>query len=741
MNDLTRNELLEPEDIGTNPSSNPSLESVLNARLSRRSILKGSFGLASTAFFGTSLVACGGGSDVIASTAPEITKSLKLNFNAVAKSLADAVSVPAGYTATVLYRLGDPIAAGVAEYKNDGTESGASFAQRAGDHHDGMHFFGLGSDGKYSSSASDRGLLVMNHEAITGAYLHAAGQTIVDNVRTVADEVLKEMNAHGVSVVEVVRNGSSYSYKKDSAFNRRVTALTDMALSGPAAKSPMMITAYSADGSKTRGTVNNCANGYTPWGTYVTCEENWGGFFRRVAATDDANRTAKERTSFSRYGIAGNGTHLWATPTTAAAGDTTFSRWNAMKLGASTNGSDDFRNAPNTYGWIVEIDPFNPASTPKKRTAMGRFAHENAAFLPPVAGQPLVYYMGDDSRGEYLYKYVSTAAWDPADATRGLAAGDKYLDDGKLYVAKFNADGTGSWVELKFGSNGLTSSNATYAFADQADVLINARLAADAVGATRMDRPEWVAVNPANGEAYLTLTNNSNRVLANPTSSQQVVDAANPRFYNDPKGTAATAQKGNPNGHIIRWKDASATATTFQWDVFLFGARSTADAANVNVSNLTANNDFSSPDGLWFSNNTGLLWIQTDDGAYTDVTNCMMLAAVPGKVGDGGKKTITNVDGATTRAIDTYVGAAPGDTNLRRFLVGPKECEITGVAETPDGKALFVNIQHPGEDTKPAYSNPASFGSHWPDGGNARPRSATIVITKNDGGVVGGGLA
>lgn len=741
MNDLTRNELLEPEDIGTNPSSNPSLESVLNARLSRRSILKGSFGLASTAFFGTSLVACGGSSDAIATTAPEVTKSLKLNFNAVAKSLADAVTVPAGYTATVLYRLGDPIAAGVADYKNDGTESGASFAQRAGDHHDGMHFFGLGSDGKYSSSASDRGLLVMNHESITPNYLHATGQTIASNVRTVADEVTKEMNAHGVSVIEVVRNGSSYSYKKDSSFNRRITTFTEMTLSGPAARSPMMITAYSTDGSKTRGTVNNCANGYTPWGTYVTCEENWAGYFRRVAATDDAARSAKERTSFARYGVAGNGNHLWATATAATADDTSFSRWNAMKTGASANGSDDFRNGPNTYGWIVEIDPFNPTSTPKKRTAMGRFGHENAAFLPVVAGQPLVYYMGDDSRGEYLYKYVSNAVWDPADATKGMTAGDKYLDDGKLYVAKFNADGTGSWVELEFGSNGLTSSNATYAFADQADVLINTRLAADAVGATKLDRPEWVAVNPANGDAYLTLTNNSNRVLANPTSSQQVVDAANPRFYNDPKGTAATAQKGNPNGHIIRWKDASATATTFQWDVFLFGARSTADAANVNVSNLTASNDFSSPDGLWFSNNTGLLWIQTDDGAYTDVTNCMMLAAVPGKVGDGGKKTITNVDGATTRAVDTYVGAAPGDTNLRRFLVGPKECEITGVAETPDGKALFVNIQHPGEDTKPTYTNPASFGSHWPDGGNARPRSATIVITKNDGGVVGGGLA
>ena len=751
MNDLARHDLLaDPEDTGTNVSGNPSFDSVLNARLSRRALLKGTFGMATTAFFGTSLVACGGSGDAVAATSPSVeTKTLKLNFNAVAKSLADVVSVPAGYTATVLFRLGDPMAAGVADYRNDGTDSAASFAQRAGDHHDGMHYYGLGADGKYSPNASDRGLLVMNHEAITPVYLHKDGITI-DGVavnrypstitatmtRTVADEVIKEMNAHGVSVIEVAKNGNAVSYKKDSAFNRRITTFTEMLLSGPAAKTPYMITAYSPDGTKTRGTINDCGNGYTPWGTYLACEENWAGYFRRIAAVDNPNRTAKELASFARYGVAGNGRELWATVIAADPSDTSFSRWNAMKTGSSADGSDDFRNVANTYGWNVEIDPFNPASTPKKRTAMGRFAHEGAWPGPVVPGKPLVWYMGCDSRNEYIYKYVSNAVWDPADANKGMAAGDKYLDDGKLYVAKFNADGTGQWIELKFGSNGITASNPAYAFADQADVLINTRLAADAAGATKMDRPEWGAVNPANGEVYLTLTNNNatNRTLAS-------TDAANPRFYNDPKG--GTAQRGNPNGHIIRWAEnnGDVAATGFKWDVFLFGARATADANNVNVSNLTAANDFSSPDGLWFAPSTGLLWIQTDDGAYTDVTNCMLLAAVAGKVGDGGKKTINNVDGANTKAVETYVGAPLGETNLRRFLVGPKECEITGLAETPDGKALFINVQHPGEDTAPTLGNPASFGSHWPDGGNARPRSATIVITRNDGGQIGGGLA
>ncbi|HEY8606020.1 MAG TPA: PhoX family phosphatase [Noviherbaspirillum sp.] len=756
MNDKIRGALpAEAEDIGTNTSDNPTFESVLNARLSRRSILKGSFGAATTVFFGGSLAACGGSSGDAVAAAPEAAtqtpKSLKLNFNAVAKSLADAVVVPAGYTASVLYRLGDPISNAVPAYANDGSDSAASFALRAGDHHDGMHYFGLGSGGKYDPASSNRGLLVMNHEAITPVYLHPDGVTINGTTikkypssipetgynRTVADEAIKEMNAHGVSVIEVSKTGNSVSYDKGSSFNRRITTFTEMALSGPAGKTAYMVTAFSTDGAKTRGTINNCANGYTPWGTYLTCEENWASYFRRLAANDNAKRTAKELASFARYGVAGVGRELWATLADNP-GETSFQRWNAEVTGVSADGSDDFRNVPNTYGWVVEIDPFSAASMPKKRTALGRFGHEGAWPGPVVPGKPLVWYMGCDSRNEYIYKYVSNAAWDPADIGKGMAAGDKYLDDGKLYVARFNADGSGDWIELKFGSNNITAGYAPYPFSDQADVLINTRHAADAAGGTKMDRPEWGAVNPANGEVYMTLTNSNAtaRTLAS-------TDAANPRFYNDPKGAAATAQKGNPNGHVIRWAEnnGDVSAAGFKWDIFLFGARSTADKASVNVSNLTAANDFSSPDGLWFSKGTGVLWIQTDDGAYTDVTNCMMLAAVAGRVGDGGSKTIVNVDGATTKNVVTHVGAAPGETNLRRFLVGPKECEITGIAETPDGRTLFVNIQHPGEDSTPNFASPASFGSHWPDGGNARPRSATIVITRDDGGLIGGELS
>jgi hypothetical protein len=362
---------------------------------------------------------------------------------------------------------------------------------------------------------------------------------------------------------------------------------------------------------------------------------------------------------------------------------------------------------------------------------MGRFAHEGAWFAKAVAGKPIVAYMGCDARNEYIYKFVSTALWDPADATRGMAAGDKYLDSGKLYAARFNADGTGTWLELTFGVGNVTAANAAYAFADAADVAINSRLAADAQGATKMDRPEWGAIDPVTGAVYMTLTNNNAtlRTLA-------ATDAANPRHYNDPR-TSGTAQRGNPNGHIIRWKETSPEATTFNWDIFLFGARAERDA-NINVSGLTAENDFSSPDGLWFSAVTNICWIQTDDGAYTDVTNDQLLAALPGAVGDGGPKTITNTDAAgTVKQVQTFVGAPLG-SKLRRFLVGPVDCEITGITETPDGRTLFVNIQHPGEGTAASnIGNPGAYTSHWPEGGLSRPRSATIVITKNDGGVIG----
>ena len=713
----------------SNTSANPTFEAVLSARLSRRGMLRGSVGTVGATVLGSfGVTACGGSDD----------EPAKLGFGAVSKSLADVVSVPAGYTASVLYALGDPILAGASAYKNDGTDT--DFDKRGGDHHDGMEWFGLSADGKRSDNSTDRGLLAINHEATTDErlssfFIHANGGT--STLPRPASEVDKEVALHGIAVIEVARMAGKWAYSTNSALNFRLTPLSAMEISGPARGSADLVTKYSPTGTLTRGTLNNCGTGKTPWGTFLTGEENWFGYFTRGAADDAARSNDKSVASLNRYGRTQGAAsrHGWETGGSADQ----YQRWNNSKTGSSANGSDDYRNEMNGMGYIVEIDAYDKSRMAKKRTGLGRFAHESAAFGQVTAGQPLTVYMGDDSRGEYIYKFVSTALWNAADANAAdrLAVGDKYLDSGKLYVAKFNSDGTGQWVELTVANSAIANYSA-FRFTNAAEIAVHTRLAADAVGATKMDRPEWNAVNPTNGEIYFTLTNNSNRRLEPSGSSQMGLDAANPRAYTDMKGT--TRQDGNSNGHVVRMKDGT---SGFSWDVYLFGAEAGADKATVNLSSLTDDQDFSSPDGLAFSKSTGICWIQTDDGAYTDVTNCMMLAAVPGQVGDGGKKTLayTKADGSKVD-VSTYVGKTPTPETLKRFLVGPKGSEITGLAETPDGKTIFVNIQHPGEGTAMAnVTDPTKYQSQWPSnagyGAGKRPRSATIVITKNDGGVIG----
>jgi len=741
-------DLLRRDEEDCNTSANPSFMDVLDARLSRRSILRGGVGSAATALLGGfSMAACGGSDDDKGSEAPAPLTTL--GFTAVAKAVADVVSVPTGYTASIIYALGDPITAAATAFKNDGSD--ADFDNRAGDHHDGMEYFGLSSAGQRDDDSSVRGLLVMNHEAtsqgsgeLASAFVHANGGT--NTLPRPAAEIDREIPLHGISVVEVAKTGTQWAYAQGSAFNRRVTPLTPLELSGPLRGNALAKTKYSTAGTQARGTINNCGTGVSPWGTYLSGEENWAGYFTR-AAGDDVARGDRSVVSLKRYGNnqGAASRHGWES---GGAADQ-YARWNIAKTGASADGSDDYRNELNTFGYIVELDPYDKTKSIKKRTALGRFAHESAAFSKAVAGKPLAVYMGDDSRGEYIYKFVSAANWAAADAKPAdrIATGDKYLDAGKLYVAKFAADGSGQWIELNI-ANAAIAGYATYAFADQADVLVNARLAADAVGATKMDRPEWCAVHPVTGEIYYTLTNNSNRKVEPASASQVAVDAANPRSYSDSYAGAAAGSAGNINGHIIRIAETNgdAAGTAFSWDVYLFGAQSDADATKINLSSLTADQDFSSPDGLWFSQNTGLCWIQTDDGSYTDVTNCMMLAGVPGKVGDGTEATLNyTLADTTTLAVKTYVGKKPAADTLKRFLVGPKDCELTGCTETPDGKTLFVNIQHPGEAiTSAKVADPANYSSHWPGnagygagGATARPRSSTLAITKNDGGRIG----
>lgn len=746
------------DDDNCNFSNNDSFQEVLSrgtrTPLTRRNLIRGGTGMVALSAL-PFLSACGGGDE--AAPAPAAPRATALGFPAVAKSLVDDVILPPGYTYSVLHATGDRLfTTPEAAYANQGTETD-DWSRRVGDHHDGMDLFYIDTLGNYTTVDTGRAVLVVNHESSADAhFFHATGQTSGgvsgkkfsqfasssggwDLLARPESEVVKEINHHGVSLVEVRRIGGVWTMQLDSPFNRRVNPNTVVDVKGPSAHiadiRTFMQTAFDPSGQTARGTINNCGHGKTPWGTYLACEENWAAYFYMAPGSVDVD--AKTKASRQRYGVirapfagaSGAPGQGWST---VIGGDNRFTRWNASAPGATA--ANDFRNEPNTFGYNLEIDPLRPNSVPAKRVAMGRFAHEAAVCSIPVAGQPLAFYMGCDSQNEYIYKFVTAAVWNPADVGGGMAAGDKYLNEGKLYVAKFNDTGLGEWVELSIAN--VTALNpgyaATYTFANQADVLVNARHAGSAAGATRMDRPEWGAVNPKNGDVYFTMTNNSSRTVAN-------ADAANPRAYADVDGRT---RSGNPNGHIIRFRETGSvsTATTFTWDIFLFGAEEDA-GAGINLSGLSDKNDFSSPDGLWFSQATGICYIQTDDGAYTDVTNCMLLAAVPGNVGDGRTITVNNSLGGTPASEQTFLGAALGDAKLRRFLVGPKGAEITGMTESADGRAVFVNIQHPGEDTPALGTGAFAFQSQWPGnrgyGPMGRPRSATIVITRTDGGVIG----
>jgi secreted PhoX family phosphatase len=727
-----------------NTSNNPHIADIIQEfTTNRRSFLK-----SGSAFFtaaaGVGLAGCASGDDVSSSIV-----NPQLNFAAVSKNTDDKITLPPGYQYSIVHATGDRLVSNLPVYSNRGLEAD-DWSQRAGDHHDGVELFHLDANGKVTKQNTTRALLGMNHESSADAhFFHPNGQTSNgvsgkkytqfgdwDLGTRPGLEVLKEINHHGVSIVEINKGGNGWTYKLDSAYNRRITAQTPMTISGPANEliniRALMKTKYDSTGATSRGTLNNCGTGITPWGTMLTCEENWAVYFsmpKGSTAPDARLVQARARYGVRSTAIADSATTSnsqgWHTVTDMADTDSRFSRWDISAKGATE--TDDFRNEPHTFGYNVEIDPANPNSTPVKRVSMGRFAHEAAVYGKLVAGQPVVFYMGCDSRNEYIYKWVSAQPWNPADSTGGLAAGDKYLNEGKLYVAKFNNDGSGSWIELSV-TNPAIANYSTFKFNNQAEVYVFTRIAADAVGATKMDRPEWGAVNPANGEVYFALTNNSSS-----NRKPGTTDAANPRTYNDPDGRKGS---GNPNGHIIRWRE---TGTGFQWDIFLFGSEE--DNAISNISKLTANNSFSSPDGLWFSKVTGLCWIQTDDGAYTDEVHNQLLVAIPGQVGDGRAMTITQSLNGTASTQATFVGAELGETKLRRFMTGPAGSEITGIAESADGRAIFVNVQHPGEDTTSAFWTGGVPQSQWPGnagyGQGGRPRSATIVITKTDGGIIG----
>lgn len=673
----------------SNHSDNPHFSSILEKRLSRRQMLTGGLGVAVASMFGLPELMNKAEAASNAASASKFGNILNtpyamnptLGFNAVPVTRSDTVTIPSGYKAQALIPWGTPITGSHPAFKPDASNSGADQEKQVGAHHDGMHYF------PFQNHPNSHGLLVVNHEYVDQNITHTNGPTLIDGQRP-DDEVRKEIAAHGVSVVEIRKDPATKAWKVvNGAYNRRITAGTPMEIRGPVRGSDLVKTKYSPDGTETRGTLNNCGNGYTPWGTYLTCEENWAGYF--------VNRTPLPR-EHSRYGVStNNGRYRWET---AQGGSDEHIRFDASEKGS--HATEDYRNEPNAQGWIVEIDPFDPNSKPIKRTAMGRFAHEGCWVAPPQLGQPVVFYSGDDAQNEYIYKFVTKARYN------NTVNGD-ILDEGTLYVARFNEDGTGEWLALDINDpyfRAMAISKSVF-FIDQADVLVNTRLAADVVGATKMDRPEWGAVHPESREVYMTLTNNSRR-------DGDTMDAANPRGP-------------NPYGHIIRWREQGNRpwATKFEWDIFvLAGPESDSQVLpELGGPALTQDNIFASPDGLWFDQN-GILWIQTDMSGSQQSSgpfgNNQMLAANP------------------------YSGV------IKRFFVGPQDCEVTGIASTPDGKSLFVNLQHPGD-----RSGVNSFTSNWPDNGKvyahpgdpnvvaspsgARPRSSTVVISREDDGVIG----
>ncbi|WP_318516812.1 PhoX family protein [Photobacterium leiognathi] len=674
-----------------NTSNNKTFEDVLQANLQRRSILKGGLGVsAMTALGAFGLAGCNSSSSTEGTTAKVADRSQAvLNFDSIPGSLTDAVSIPSGYTAQVLVPWGTPLNANGNVWKNDGTNDSTDQLNALGMHHDGMHFFPL-------NEASTDGLLCINHEYIDQQALHPNWDKDAERakeVRTDIDEIRKEINAHGISVVRIQLKDNQWKLIDNDPLNRRYTGATVMDLSGPLAHSELTVTRFSPDGSQARGTLNNCGNGYTPWGTYLTCEENWPGYF-----TNTGTRTEEQ----DRIGISGTGKYLqgrykWET---LAGHDEErldeFARFNLAPTGSSS--LDDYRNEANGHGYIVEIDPYTKNSRAKKRTALGRFRHEGCTFGKLEEGKPVVFYSGHDSRFEYLYKFESKALWDPADASPSnrLLTGDKYMDEGTLYVARFNEDSTGIWLPLTLDS--ITTSGDTLAshFNSLAEIIINTAGAADLVGATPMDRPEWAAVDPYTGSVYLTLTNNTKR--------KDSTNPANPRL-------------NNKFGHIIRW-DEGENPTEFDWDIFVFGSPSNGDE-ETNRSGLTDLNQFASPDGLAFDQR-GIMWIQTDNGAdeVEEYTNDQMLAVVPSQLLD-------DDDNQT-------VIASSNQGELKRFFVGPNGCEVTGFTISPDYTSLFVNIQHP---SNWPYSDNAAEAA--PNGTEVRPRSSTVVIRREDGGEIG----
>jgi secreted PhoX family phosphatase len=578
---------------------------VVERALSRRGFLGGAL------VFGSAAAVMGSG--LAAFSPARAAQASRFAFKAIPAATDNTVHVPEGYSWQRVASWGDPLFSGVPELDQQ-TGGAAEHADKVvGENTDGMELFLI----------NGRQVLAVNQEYTNNAVNLPQTEK---GVPRDASDVLKLQNLQGV------------------------THNTPMRISGPAAGHDLMKTAADPSGTKSLGTFNNCGSGKTPWGTYLTCEENFNGYFGATAEPQVSEQVAA---GYKRYGVSVEG---W---------DYDYHKWDE-RFDTSKN-----PNEPHRAGWVVEIDPSDASSTPVKRTALGRIKHENAATVLAPDGRVVVY-MGDDERGEFLYKFVSRDIY--------VAGGDTstLLDEGQLYVARFNDDMTGAWVALTPEATGMSA----------AEILIFSRTAASKVGATTMDRPEWVAVNPLAIEAYCALTNNRNRgVKTNAGGDAQPVGGPNPR-------------KANDYGQIVRWRPAGDDhgSDSFEWDLYVMAGNPTvhedayAGSANINEGNL-----FNSPDGMAIDT-AGLIWIQTDGD-------------------DSNEKDFAGQGNNQMLAGDPVTG------RIERFLTGPNGSEVTGLCWSADRRTMFVGIQHP--------------GAPFPDGEGKLPRSSIVAVKRNDNALIG----
>ncbi|MDX6752221.1 PhoX family phosphatase [Geminicoccaceae bacterium 1502E] len=642
----------ESEDVGRNLTANPTMGEIVARRFGRRELLRG--------VLATTAITAALGPMALARSTRAAEAGAGFDFAELEAGVDERHHVAPGHDAQILIRWGDPVLPGAPSF-DPAAQSEASQRRQFGYNNDFVGYFPI--DG-----SSEHGLLAVNHEYTNEELMFpgsAAKITSEDRFGYLTRELaMIEMAAHGGSVIEVRRGESGWEVVPDSRFARRITASgTVMEITGPAAGHRRLRTAADPSGREVVGMINNCAGGVTPWGTWLSAEENFHGYFTGELPQDHA-----EARNYERYGVPGN-YYGWGRY---------VDRFDLAKE----------PNEPNRFGWMVEIDPYDPGAIPKKRTALGRFKHEGANTILNKDGRGVAY-MGDDERFDYIYRFVTAGRYDPADRAANL----ELLDQGTLFVARFEEDGAMEWLPLVFGQGPLVPA---HGFESQADVLIETRRAADLLGATKMDRPEDVEPNPRTGKVYAMLTNNTKR-------KADQTDAANPRA-------------DNRFGHIIEMTPPGGdhAADRWSWDILVrCGDPSIAEVGATFAAGTSEHGWFGMPDNCAFDA-AGRLWVATD--------------------GNSAMKTGRS-DGLW--AVETE-GERRGTS--RHFFRCPVGAEMCGPWFTPDGRTLFLAVQHPGEEDaqgkEGTFEEPAT---RWPDFEEGMPpRPSVVVVVRKDGGVIGG---